>query len=179
MTYKSLLNFDRVKGNLLDLAEEGKFDIIVQGCNCQNVMGSGIAKEIKSRYPEVYQADFEYDEAYDFCDRIEKLGTYSTQWIGGNGVWFFEKGFLVVNAYTQFEYNRTGKPWVDHFDYEAFTLILRKLAYQYKGKKFGFPYIGMGRAGGDAKKIIKALDDFAGTVMMDGGSVTLVTFKET
>jgi hypothetical protein len=28
------------KGNLLDLAEAGEFDIIVQGCNCFNAMGA-------------------------------------------------------------------------------------------------------------------------------------------
>lgn len=28
-----------VKGNLLNLAEAGQFDIVVQGCNCFNTMG--------------------------------------------------------------------------------------------------------------------------------------------
>ena len=35
------------KGNLLDLAEAGEFDIVVQGCNCFNTMGGGIAREIR------------------------------------------------------------------------------------------------------------------------------------
>ena len=45
------------KGNLIDMAEAGEFDVIVHGCNCQNTMGSGIAKEMRARYPGVYQAD--------------------------------------------------------------------------------------------------------------------------
>ena len=34
------------KGNLLDLAEAGEFDIVVQGCNCFCAMGGGIAREL-------------------------------------------------------------------------------------------------------------------------------------
>lgn len=30
-------------------------DAICHGCNCKAVMGAGIAKEIKTRYPEMYQ----------------------------------------------------------------------------------------------------------------------------
>ena len=41
------------KGNLLDLAEAGLFDVVVQGCNCFNTMGGGIAREIRERYPHV------------------------------------------------------------------------------------------------------------------------------
>ena len=45
------------KGNLLDLAEAGEFDIIIHGCNCFNTMGGGIAREIRERYPEVSTVD--------------------------------------------------------------------------------------------------------------------------
>ena len=44
------------KGNLIDMAEAGKFHIIVHGCNCFNTMGSGIAKEIRNRYPRAYES---------------------------------------------------------------------------------------------------------------------------
>ena len=47
----------RKKGNLLDMAERGEFDIIVHGANCICVMGSGIAREIKARFPQAAQAD--------------------------------------------------------------------------------------------------------------------------
>lgn len=48
---------EHVVGNLIDLAEEGRFDLIVHGCNCFCKMGAGIAKEIKSRYPQAYEQD--------------------------------------------------------------------------------------------------------------------------
>ena len=65
---------------------------------------------------------------------------------------------------------------VDHFEYDSFKLILRKLAAVYPGKRFGFPYIGMGLAGGDKDRIIAMLEDFAETVSAQGGAVALVEF---
>lgn len=41
-----------VTGNLLDSDER----FIAHGCNCEGVMGAGIAKYIAERYPEVYEA---------------------------------------------------------------------------------------------------------------------------
>jgi O-acetyl-ADP-ribose deacetylase (regulator of RNase III) len=40
-----------INGNLLKLAENGQFDIIMHGCNCFNTFGSGIAKSIKLSFP--------------------------------------------------------------------------------------------------------------------------------
>lgn len=44
-------------GDLLQLALEGAFDVIVHGCNCQCVMGKGIALSIKEQFPEAHAAD--------------------------------------------------------------------------------------------------------------------------
>ena len=35
-----------VAGDLIQLAYDGKFDVIVHGCNCECMMGGGIAKQI-------------------------------------------------------------------------------------------------------------------------------------
>ena len=40
-----------IEGNLFD----SKANIICHQCNCQGVMGSGVAKEVKTRYPHVFQ----------------------------------------------------------------------------------------------------------------------------
>ena len=159
------------KGNLIDMAEQGLFDIIVHGCNCQNTMGSGIAAEIRERYPDAYKADYEYmmDEDWRRCPPVFKLGSYSEARVYGGG----RTQFLIVNAYTQVGYLPRG---VDHFEYNSFSLILRKLAAIYPDKRFGFPYIGMGLAGGDKDRIIAMLEDFAEKVSIKGGSVTLVEF---
>jgi O-acetyl-ADP-ribose deacetylase (regulator of RNase III) len=149
-----------VKGNLLDLAEQGEFTVIVQGCNCFNTMGSGIAKEIKARYPEAYKADINYSRDGDY----NKLGCYSVM-IG--------KQFNIINAYTQYGFAREG----DVFEYDSFKLILQKLAYQYPTSKFGFPKIGCGLAGGDESRVMGMIEDFSRVVGRTGGSVTVVEFQ--
>lgn len=156
------------KGNLLDLAEKGKFDIIVQGCNCQNTMGSGIAKEIRERYQGAYDADTLATEQWK--NPVAKLGNFSTYATSGKG-----NPFIIVNAYTQLDYNKKDEEFIDRFEYESFYLILKKL--EVLGPvKFGFPYIGMGLAGGDKDRIIAMLENFAEKVTANGGSVTLVEF---
>ena len=151
-----------VTGNLIDLAEQGHFDIIVQGCNCFNTMNSGLAKEIKSRYPEVAVCD-QKTSAGDY----NKLGNFTAS----GTIFNRDHNFIVVNAYTQFDYGRDGK---DRFEYTAFDLILQKLAFRWGHSKLGFPMIGCGLAGGDEKRIMASLHDFAETIAPSGGTVTIV-----
>lgn len=154
---KSMLK--RVKGNLIDMAEAGEFDIIVQGCNCFCTMGSGIAKEIRARYPEAYDADY----ATEMGDMM-KLGSWTS---------VKPRNFIIVNAYTQYGTSKNGE---DVFEYGSFEVILKKLAYAYPKLHFGFPYIGMGLAGGSKTRIIAMLDDFAQEISAKGGTATLVEF---
>ena len=155
---------NHIKGNLLDMADAGDFDIIVQGCNCHNVMGSGIAKDLRARYPQAWEADCNDHLRHEHV--IEKLGNYS---------YAMAEDFMIVNAYTQVTTNR-GPDFKDLFEYESFGVILRKLAAKHGTRRFGFPYIGMGLAGGDKARIIAMLDVFANEVTATGGSVTLVEF---
>ena len=43
-------------GDLIQLAQEGAFDVIAHGCNCQCVIGAGIAKVIKKAFPAAFEA---------------------------------------------------------------------------------------------------------------------------
>ena len=154
------------KGNLIDMAEQGHFDIIVQGCNCFCTMGSGIAKEIHTRYPEAYEADRQ-----TVAGAREKLGTYTTAIVQGEG----DHEFAIVNAYTQYRYNKKGET-ADLFEYGAFLDVLITLIDTVGYLRIGLPYIGMGLAGGDKDLIIKLIEIFAERVADKGGSVTLVEF---
>ena len=149
------------RGNLLDLAERGDFDVIVQGCNCFNTMGGGIAREIRERYPLVASVDMETVRG-DY----NKLGNW-TECDAGE-----KNRFTVINAYTQYNMSRGD----DVFEYVAFNLILQKLLHAYGDKRIGFPYIGMGLAGGDKETILGMIEAFAYGVAEKGGSVTLVEF---
>lgn len=152
----------RSSGDLLAQAMKGKYHIIVQGCNCFCTMGSGIARQIREQFPRAYEAD----KATKSGDR-NKLGTYSVA---------LGKQFNIINAYTQYGFNRGGAN-EDVFEYEAFQKILDKLVEEYPGCRFGFPYLGMGLAGGDASRIIPMLEDFAEKIEATGGTATLVEFK--
>ena len=41
-----------IEGNLFNT----KANIICHQCNCQGIMGSGVALEVKNRYPKVYES---------------------------------------------------------------------------------------------------------------------------
>ena len=62
-----------IDGNLLDFPNDIGF--IAHSCNTQNVMGAGIARQIKDRYPLAYEAD---------CHAMHEdevgLGSYSFAW---------------------------------------------------------------------------------------------------
>lgn len=153
----------RIKGDLIKLAKNGEFDVIVHGCNCFCIMGSGIARQIKEQYPEAYEAD---------CATIKgdksKLGDFTFA--------DTDDGFIIVNAYTQYDFNRAGET-VDHFDYDAFESVLNALSEDMGDLRFGFPYIGMGLAGGNKEKILELLEKFSLDVEDQGGVATLVEYR--
>lgn len=166
-----------VKGDLIAMADEGLFDVIIHGCNCFNTMGSGIARSLRERWPQVYAADNDHTMRGDY----NKLGNYTVAQVFSNKSDGSTGPFMVVNAYTQYGYNgggngTTGKQSNDVFEYKSFDLILQKLAHHYPNSRFGFPMIGMGLAGGNSVKILGSLGEFSETVTATGGSVTLVEF---
>jgi O-acetyl-ADP-ribose deacetylase (regulator of RNase III) len=154
------------KGNLLDLAEAGEFDIVVQGCNCFNTMGGGIAREIRERYPEVAAVDAKTKKG-DY----NKLGNWTEHMAIGRHR-EPQSYYTIINAYTQYNMSQG----TDVFEYTAFQLILEKLTFVYPGKRIGLPYIGMGLAGGDKDTIIPMIEWFAERIALEGGTVTLVEF---
>lgn len=156
------------KGDLLKMAEQGQFNIIMHGCNCHNTMGSGIARQIREQYPQAYEAD----SLTKYGDR-SKLGTITVSLannqVGGK--------FVIVNAYTQYDFNRGGV-MNDVFEYDAFQNILNGFARDAgPSMQIGLPYIGMGLAGGNKERILAMIEDFANKVSAKGGSVTLVEFS--
>jgi O-acetyl-ADP-ribose deacetylase (regulator of RNase III) len=126
-----------IKGNLIDLAEQGHFNVIVHGCNCFHTMGSGIAKEIKARYPRAYRADTDFTVKGD----INKLGHYSWAIVAEPN----KHEFIILNAYTQYRYGKDGT----HVDYDAIQRVFETIAKNFGDKVIGYPKIGAGLAGGD------------------------------
>ena len=147
-----------VDGDLIKLAKDGHFDVIIHGCNCFCAMGGGIARSIKHEFPEAYAADL----ATDSGDR-RKLGQYSLAQVERNG---FE--FTVVNAYTQFHWHGEGVL----ADYEAIQTVFSSVRTGFSGTRIGYPMIGAGLAGGDWTVISEII-----STELEGEDHTLVRFK--
>ena len=128
-----------VKGDLLELALDGAFDVVVHGCNCYCTMARGIALTIKNSFPEAYRADCATDKG-----SRSKLGTFSFAEIVRG-----ERRFVVVNAYTQFDWKGAGV----NADYEAIRRVMNEIKLRFSGKRIGYPKIGAGLAGGDWETI--------------------------
>ena len=146
------------RGDLVQLALDGVFDVIVHGCNCQCVMGAGIAKTIRETFPAAYAAD----RATAKGDR-SKLGSFSSASVEVDG-----RSLVVVNAYTQFHW-RGPKP---HADYDAIRRAFGALRAAYSGRRIGYPKLGAGLAGGDWAVISSIIDE-----ELDGLDHTLVEYS--
>src|SRR6476660_740589 len=116
-----------ISGDLIQLAQNNEFDLIVHGCNCFCTMGAGIAKGIKAAFP----AAFEADQASARGDRA-KLGTCTSATIERKGM-----SLVVVNAYTQFDWRGSG-PKVD---YAAVHACFHWIKQQHPGVRMGLPKI--------------------------------------
>ncbi|MCP4526770.1 MAG: phosphatase [Aestuariibacter sp.] len=128
-----------LKGDLLQFAEHGYFDVVVHGCNCFCEMGAGFAYAVKTQYPKAHRADRQTLRG----DR-NKLGTYTSANVGH---------FIIVNAYTQYHFEGEGQ----RFDYDALRDVMKRIKQDFSGKRIGYPQIGAGFAGGcwrEASKII-------------------------
>ena len=148
--------FNEIEGDLIKLSKTGLFDVISHGCNCQCKMKSGLAPQMA----EAFGCDTFYLEKSQFKGDINKLGQIDFERLHfSNWDKRFQKypdegdeilfSIYVVNSYTQFIPDKTGKP----LDYEALTLCMRKINFKFKGQKIGLPKLGAGLGGGNWERI--------------------------
>lgn len=134
-----------ITGDLLD-APNG-INVIVHQANTDGIMGAGIAKAIKDKWPEVYDADKNYHVPFG----SERLGWFSFANVKCNG-----ERVGIVNLYGQRlkELSRFGIPT----DYDALLQSMMRLkdsllmGYNLTGDLaiIGFPKgMGCGLGGGD------------------------------
>ena len=141
-----------LKGDLLD----SNVDYICHQVNCRGRMGSGIAKQIRERFPEVYRV---YSERYEDALRVLRtpdlmLGSTDIVQIPGTNQ-------HVVNMYSQRSYGYDGKRYTS---YKAFKYILQELKKDIPTDcTIGFPKgIGCGLGGGNWKTISKMIEETLG-----------------
>ena len=145
-------------GDLLDVQKSLNIDIICHQVNCQGVMGSGIAKQIRDTYPTVY------DNYKQKVDAIENKGALlgSIQIVALYDNYFKNmKHPCVCNFFSQYNYGYDGKRYTS---YDAFWNCLNQLkATLSKGSTVGFPYrIGCDRGGANWNVIEKMIEEVLG-----------------
>ena len=120
-------------------------------------MGAGIAKSIKSVFPEAYEADCRTRKGDP-----AKLGTVSVATVERH-----RRHLTVVNGYTPFHCRGSGVL----VDYETIRSVMRSVKRQFSGNRIGYPKIGAGLAKGDGMIISHIIDD-----ELDGKAHTLVEY---
>jgi len=160
-----------IKGDLIKLSRTGEFDVIVHGCNCFCTQKAGLAPQMV----KAFSTDSLPMEDDNYNGDINKLGTidwgvipreqefkdliesYNIDIIHKTFYEILKKhdvdgiinGLIVVNAYTQYGFGKKKSP----VDYDAVTMVMRKINHEFKGMHIGLPWIGSGLAGGDWNKI--------------------------
>lgn len=134
-------------GDLLKI-EDG---IIAHQCNCRGVMGAGVARRIRRRWPQVYK---EYREAY--TRKQLTLGDINTVRVTEN--------LYVVNLLGQDGYGRGSRRTDYNAVAQAFT-SLHKLVEIYN-KQIYIPYLmGCVNAGGKWEIYSKIVDTYCPDVI--------------
>lgn len=148
-------------GNLLD----APVDYICHQVNCQGRMGSGIAKQIRERWPIVYERYLTLYNTKGIDVRYELLGEIQVVNVESNR--------NIVNMFGQESYGYDGRRYTS---YDAFWACLGKIKEQVpKGSKIGFPYkIGCGLGGANWPVIFQMIME----VLEEDYQVYIYTLEE-
>ena len=125
----------KIRGDLL----ESKADYICHQVNCQGVMGSGVAFQIKNKWPDVYRD-------YLVKTNYQKVHGNPAHLLGGITVTKVNDHQKVVNMFSQEYYGYDGRRYTN---YEAFARCLENIHAETKpGDTIAFPrLIGCDRGG--------------------------------
>lgn len=139
-----------------DIFESGA-DIICHQVNCQGVMGSGIAKQVRERYPDVYT---DYKQK---CEKTHPGGLLgSVQFVGTKK---YDTSFLgIFNLFGQERFGYDGKCYTSYGALEeCFRKIRDILSITPRMKErftIAIPYLmGCYRGGGDWNIVYKMIEE--------------------
>ena len=120
-------------------------NIIVHGCNCQGVMGSGVAKQVRELFPSAYEAYREVKE--------------TTGLVLGDMIQAFYCGKFICNCLTQEYYGKDGKLYTDYEAVRSSLRLVKSLAIEWDRKKISMPRLGCGLGGGDWNIVSKIIEE--------------------
>lgn len=135
------MKIEYVKGSVVDATES----IIAQGCNAQGVMGSGVAKAIREKWPEVFP------RYRVFIAEIRASGRNPLGCTNFANVDPYGDDKMIVNMITQEFYGRDGKQYVDYDAVrKCMNLLNRRVGmFSTSPHRVAMPKIGAGLGGGD------------------------------
>lgn len=127
-------------------------DIICHQCNCQGIMGSGVALEVKTRYPNVFE-----DYRRDYEDGKLKLGYVCFSCTKN------DKNQVIANLCGQEKYGYDGSKYTNYDKLQkCFDRVIEYASidnYDVK-PKIAFPYLmSCHRGGGDWNIVYKMIED--------------------
>ena len=139
-----------------DIFESGA-DIICHQVNCQGVMGSGIAKQVREKFPNVYT---QYLELYNTVPRRAQLLGHC-QACGTDMMSKNNNNTIIMNLFAQENYGYDGKCYTD---YDALRECLDMIKYVCsENTVIAFPYLmGCHRGGGDWNIVYKIIEEVFG-----------------
>lgn len=121
------------EGCLIEGFKAGEVGAIAHQANCQNTMGSGVAKALRDAFPEIYEAD---------CQTVKgdtaKLGSLS---------WTFNEHGMMFNLYGQFNYGYDGEQYTDLAALESAFNTMNMFLDAAGVTKVGLPKLGATRGG--------------------------------
>ena len=136
-----------VTGDILELAENGTFDVVIHGCNCEHLMASGLSKQVRDQYPDAYAADQNFTFPI-FGDQLGLISGARVYRKNGSGY------FHIINAYTQLHARGDGVLT----DYRAVRSAFRNVKNNFAGSKIAYPKIGAGKGRGDWNTISQIIE---------------------
>jgi O-acetyl-ADP-ribose deacetylase (regulator of RNase III) len=134
------MNIQYVAGDVLTCTQP----VLIHGCNDRGVMGSGVARQIRAKWPQVYEA---YRVHYD---------THGLQL--GELICVQTPDVMVVNAITQHLFGRDGGVYVDYAAIEACYQKLNELMAEWQHTEAAMPRVGAGLGGGDWATISEIIE---------------------
>ena len=134
------MKIEYVKGDLFT----ADIEVIAHGCNAQGVMGSGVAKIIREKYPKAYNR---YRKEYELHNHL-KLGDIIAVPCGDR-VNDRSNYKVIINAITQEFYGRDGQRYVSYDGVADAMVKINRLADIYGITEVAMPKIGAGYGGGD------------------------------
>lgn len=150
------------RGDLFNDYDKSLRTVLVHGCNAQGVMGSGVARIFRDKYPEAYDT-YQHDILGGMC-----LGDISIHKV--------DKRLTLVSAITQEFYGRDGKRYVSYDAVNNAFLKVMDYAIIHGVTQIVFPKIGAGLGGGDWNIIEACIVSAHHEVMV--GDVKIICFTQ-